>query len=252
MSKRIVILASVFLTTVILVIIGAVSTAVFAQKTPTQSVDPQIIDEYRLREQEYNQALEQANQQLEQANQQLQELQAQQTAQINPAAKPTLSVADAETIAAAAAESEITSPNSSELVDYEGRLAYEVVFEKGSVYVDAQSGEVLLNGTVSLQIGLDDAQKIAVDYMKLSDVLQVDEVTINRMPLYRVIFQVGHMVYIDQNGQILFVQMAGSGQGLETTINGSSNSSGGNYKDDDHDEDEHEDRDEDEHEQEDD
>jgi hypothetical protein len=38
-------------------------------------------------------------------------------------------------------------------------------------------------------------------------VIQTDVVTLNKKPLFRVIFKVGDMVYIDKTGQIVYVQM---------------------------------------------
>ena len=101
-----------------------------------------------------------------------------------------------------------TAKKAADLVSFEGKAAYEVVFPKGSVYIDAQSGAVLFNGTVPQQITSAKAVQIASDYLKDKDLLQVDQITFRGAQIYRVIFKDGMMVYMDLTGQISYIQKA--------------------------------------------
>ena len=67
-----------------------------------------------------------------------------------PAAAPAVAVsADAAAgIATTVAGGNKTIVRAPELVLFGGAIAYEVVFKHGSIYVDANSGQVLFNGTV--------------------------------------------------------------------------------------------------------
>lgn len=130
--------------------------------------DPQIqtlIDE---RETAYRQQLEQANQQLQQANSQLQEaysklqaLSAQpaatQTALPEPTPEPPAPTAVVYAVSPeqAAAIALRVAPGASltgqpGLVSFQGTDAYEVQFDSGMIYVDANSGKVLYNGTTPI------------------------------------------------------------------------------------------------------
>ena len=210
-----VLLASIFITATILVIVGGITTLVFASKTPTQAasadsaqpsaaLDPQ-------REEAYNQLIQQANQQLEEANQKLQALQSQVNqlsggspaqAQVAAAASPDQA---AEIARQAAGKGRITVA-APDLVSFEGKPAYEVVFNQGSIYVDSQTGAVLYNGTVPQTITADKAAEVASQYLNLTDILQVDQVTIGNQPRYRIIFGDGTMAWVDLTGQIVDIQ----------------------------------------------
>ena len=89
-----------------------------------------------------------------------------------------------------------------DLVDFQGIVAYELEYQKGFVYIDANSGEVLFNGTVPMDITADMAGQIASKYLNNQNILQVDKVTVGAKPFYRVIFKNGYIAYLDMTGQI--------------------------------------------------
>jgi hypothetical protein len=223
MRQRMIILASIFISAAVLVVIGAVSTNVFAQKsaTPTPSAT-ELAQAYQAREDAYSKLIADANQKLEEANNNLQDMQNQIAAlqtqvqtsgpQAASAQKPAaaISAKDAAQIAEKVSADLIPPAKTPELVDFQGKTAYEVVYSKGSIYVDAQSGEVLFNGTVPQKITSDQAVTIASEYIKSTDVTLVDQITFNKILLFRVIFRTGAMVYMDMTGQIIYVNMGPS------------------------------------------
>lgn len=230
-------LASAFITAVILIIIGAVTSVAFANKgTDTAALhDYQAREvEYQQREEQYKQLIQQANQQLEKANAELQALQAAQgglaqsgqpasnAAAAQAGAIAAISPEKAGQIAVGAVDPAETPLKTPELVSYEGKAAYEVAFNKGTVYVDAQSGQILFNGTIPQQITADQAAKVASDYLNIKGILQTDQITFRGAQIYRVIFQNGTMAYLDMTGQITYVhpyeppgttQLASTGDG---------------------------------------
>jgi hypothetical protein len=239
MRQRMIILTSIFISAAVLVVIGAVSTNVFAQKNaaPTPSAT-ELAQAYQAREDSYNKLIADANQKLEEANNNLQDMQNQiaslqtQVQANNPAAASTqkpgataISAKDAAQIAEKVSVDLIPPAKTPELVDFQGKTAFEVVFSKGSIYVDAQSGEVLFNGTVPQKITSNQAVTIATDYIKSTDVTQVDQITFNKILLFRVIFRPGYMVYIDMTGQIIYVNMGPSVVQVPSGGNGSTSSS---------------------------
>lgn len=115
------------------------------------------------RDAEYRQLIEQANQRLEAMNQQQA---AAQAAQVAPqaqtaraaasqpavaqaaAATPQIAIsAESALYTAIAATNNATMIRTPELVRFEGKVAYEIGFTKGVVYIDATTGAVLFNGT---------------------------------------------------------------------------------------------------------
>jgi uncharacterized membrane protein YkoI len=210
-----VMLASIFITAAILVVIGGITTLAFANKTADSAASASAGQEAGLMDQQreaaYNQLIEQANQQLDQANQQLQALQSQveQLKQNDPAqSQPAVSVSadQASDIARQVAGKGRITVSTPELVSFEGKTAYEVVFNQGSIYVDAQSGAVLFNGTVPQTITADKAVEVASAYLHLNDILQVDQVTIGNQERYRITFADGTMCWVDLTGQIIDIQ----------------------------------------------
>ncbi len=134
----------------------------------TTDVNAQVEQILQQREAQYRQLIDEANQRLQQANQQLAA-----AAASAPAARLTQSAAAAAPAASAAqpaAAAQAAQPTASlsaeaarniaidasggatmirapELVLFEGKVAYEVGFTRGAVYVDANDGTVLFNGT---------------------------------------------------------------------------------------------------------
>jgi len=124
------------------------------EATPTPAADPQLEALLREREQAYRQLIAEANARLEQAYQQLQELSAQRAAASSEAsqasgapAEPQASISPARAIwiamNAAPGSALMKEP---ELVLFQGALAYEVVLDQGTLYIDANTGRILYNG----------------------------------------------------------------------------------------------------------
>jgi uncharacterized membrane protein YkoI len=223
-------LASIFISASLLVMIGGLVSNVLAKKAPDPTANNvATVQAYQQREVAYNQLVQQANQQLEKANQDLQSMQNQITqlkqgpAEQSPATA--ISASNAEEIALKTVEGGLQPLKAPELVLFEGKTAYEVTFEKGSVFIDAGDGSVLFNGTVPQQITADKAKQIAADYLKNNDVLQVDQIKFHNAPLYRVIFGNGTMVYMDMTGQITVIEPATKPPSVVIADN---NSGGGN------------------------
>jgi uncharacterized membrane protein YkoI len=218
---------SVFLTAVILVVIGAVTSNVLANKAAVPTATPQLVQAYQQREADYQQLLKQANEQLAKANTELQDLQNQvnqhvQPTAVQPGAEQTkISPDKAAEIGSQAAGPGEDAQKTPDLVDFQGKTAFEVVFDKGIVYVDATTGEILFNGTVPQEINADKAAQIASTYLGIKGILKIDQVTINNIPLFRVIFKNGTLAWVDRTGQISDVQLPG------VTIHASAGSGGG-------------------------
>lgn len=140
-------------------------TAVAVEAAPVAQIDPssQIIAQMQQREAAYQQLIDQANQRLQQAYDQQKATVAQinQTrsvaatqpaprpaaaaAPVQPAA-PGLSAEDARNIAIDASGGK-NMTREPQLVLYEGVVAYEIGFTNGAIYIDANTGAVLYNGT---------------------------------------------------------------------------------------------------------
>ncbi len=231
-----ILLASVFITAVILAMIFGFTRIALANR-PTST--DKTIEVYQQREAQYQQLIQQANQQLEQANQKLQQFQGPQPQPASAAAAGTANVAisvdKAEQIAGQAVDPTQTIQKKTELVNFQGKTAYDVEFQKGAVYIDAQTGDILFNGTVPQQIDAKMAVKIASDYLQNSDVLQVDKITFRGAPLFRVIFKSGVMVYLDMTGQITYMLKSGPRiviQAASSSGGGGGGGGGGSYYDD--------------------
>jgi uncharacterized membrane protein YkoI len=117
-------------------------------------------------------------------------------------------------IAAQTAASGAVLSGNAELVNFQGTVAYEVVFDSGKIYVDASTGAVLYNGTVSsapATIGPDQAAFVAATYMGRADIYRVDLVSLGGHDVYRVKFSNGDAIFVDVYGQILQVRLASTG-----------------------------------------
>ena len=168
MTQKTALILAVVLTAFVLVVGGAVAARVSqptapaeAAPAPTATIDvnAQVEQLLQQREAQYRQLIDEANQRLQQANQQLAASVAaapvarpvRSAASAAPAAQPaqptaSLSAEAARNIAidASGGATMIREP---ELVLFEGKVAYEVGFTRGVVYVDANDGTVLFNGT---------------------------------------------------------------------------------------------------------
>ncbi len=163
MTQKTTLLISALLTAFVLVIGGGVmarvsqvdtasAASVPAPTASTVDVNAQVQQLIQQRDAEYRKLIDEANRRLQAMNQQ--QITAAQTAPVaaQPAraqsAAPQFAVsADmaASTAAQAAGGAPIT--RAPELVRFEGNVAYEVLFAKGAIYVDANTGQVLFNGT---------------------------------------------------------------------------------------------------------
>ena len=135
-------------------------TAAPAVSAPTADMIAQLQQVMQQREAQYRQLIDQANQRLAAVNQQLAAAQAAASAPARASAPAAAAAAAAQpaqpefTLSAEAARNiAINAANFAtmirepELVRFEGKVAYEVGFTRGAVYVDANSGAVLYNGT---------------------------------------------------------------------------------------------------------
>jgi hypothetical protein len=117
---------------------------------------------------------------------------------------PTASTAidEATAISTAQANAGIASLSSpkAELVDLNGKTAYEVLFDFGKVYIDANTGLVLGN---TITITPDIAGNVAANYLKLSQYNKVSQVTLKGESMYKVNFLQGVNVYVNLKGVVI-------------------------------------------------
>ncbi len=207
MKNKMAIVVSVFVTVMILTVIGGLVTVMAKGSTASEAVSNQSSSFNATKEAQYQQLIAQANQTIAQANQEIAALQAQNQALANPTAVSyPVSVDQAAVIAAEIAGEPIQQTPS--LVNYIGTVAYEVAFANGKVYVDATTGNVLFNGVqVSYMVTSQQAAQIAMNYTGNSKVTGVVSGTYNGNPAFRVSFQNGEQVYVDAYGTILAVQV---------------------------------------------
>jgi len=137
-----------------------------------------------------------------------------------------------------------------QLVNLEGKMAYEVSFDQGTIYVDATSGQVLFNGTqpqlpaqpqAGQQVDVQLAGQIAANYLGENDIVSVELVNYNSNTMaYRVSFQSGNVVFVDMTGQVIYYQLyslpysGSSGGGIPTSSGEDGHDGeGGGFEDDD-------------------
>src|SRR5512141_483756 len=186
MNQKIAFLVSGVLTAFVLVIGGGLAgrlsqsaaapapAAAAAQSAPAPSIDPasQVIAQLQDREVAYQQLIDQANQRLQQAYEQQKAMAvqinkarstvaaaapraSQPAAPVAAAAQPTgpaLSAESAQNIAIDASGGKWVT-REPQLVLFENKVAYEIGFTSGAIYVDARSGAVLYNGAVHASNG---------------------------------------------------------------------------------------------------
>lgn len=207
-------LLSIFLTVFLLVIGGGVATAVLANNSsPAQNTisAADAIKVYQARETQYQALLSQANQELEKANQKILALSQQVstfTAE-NSTAEPEYAIS-AEMAGEIASQTAQAAPLASpELVSYNNIPAYEVKFENGMIYVDANNGQILFNGlqAATIPISADQAVRIAVQYLGNPNFSGIAVGLYNGSQVYIVSFTNGQKAYVDAYGQIIAIQM---------------------------------------------
>ena len=223
---------ALFLSTVMtFFIIGIIAGVVRASSsnvppTPTPVIETSnTTQEISARDAQINQTIAEANQRLENANQTIQQLQEQLVQQqsllensqqngnaANASSATEITPEEALQIAQTAANGWAHPISETpELVNYQEQDAYEIKFlEGGNIYINATNGEVLYNsltGTAGNVISEQDALNIAVNYLKGGGVYRVDRTEFNGQPAYRVIFDVGHRIYVSLGGDILYVEL---------------------------------------------
>jgi len=263
--NRTMLLIAATLTAFVLVVIGGVvsriSTTSAPEPVPTEIVvettpvvvpalDPTAEALLREREAAYQAALAEANRRLAEANQQLNiaqrelnEMAAQESAPAPAAPAPVapapaapapvyaVSPEQAQAIAQANAQG-ATLIRPPELVSLQGVPAYEVIFDRGAIYVDAQTGAILANtistGTQAANaINEDQAIAAAVAYMGGGTVAKVKREYEHGVDVYEVKFADGSEVYVDAySGQVVYAK-------VKNTVNDNDD----DKKDDDHDKD---------------
>ena len=101
----------------------------------------------------------------------------------------------------------ILSSNNAVLVDLNGQIAYEIVFNLGKVYVDAYSGSILGNTIqITSEIAIQEASKV----LQMNQVNQVTLGTFQGQNYYIVQFRGGVNAYVSMKGVVTFVSTSQS------------------------------------------
>jgi uncharacterized membrane protein YkoI len=207
------------LTAFSLVVIGGVTARLAAPTAPAADPlgDP-TVQALHAREAEYRQALAQANQQLQQAYQQRRA----QPDQASQAGAPKAVAVSADQAAALAlgVVPGATLTKRPELVMFEGAPAYEVVLDQGTLYVDANSGNVLYDGVLAAAGSgpIDERQAIAIAtvYLGGGSVTHVERERERGVVIYEVTFTDGSTVYVTEDtGQVAYAEIAGRAEHAE-------------------------------------
>ena len=218
MKQKPALLISLFLTVFTLVMLSSVVAKAFSggntDQAPVtvQEQAPQT-DGVTEMQKAYQDVIDQANEQIIQLQGQIQAMSEENAAQ-DPGQPNLIDPQEAVVAAMEVAISGSDLAGDPELVDFEGTVAYEVPFDTGNIYVNAETGEVLFNGTISLapaKIDANTAARIASDYMNRTDVYKVEIVTLNGQEVYKVKFNNGDVVYVSEYGQLIMVRLAGGG-----------------------------------------
>jgi predicted secreted protein len=94
-----------------------------------------------------------------------------------------------------------------ELVNLDGKVAYEVSFDLGKIYIDANNGIILSN---SIAITPQMAAQVASQYLQMGQVSQVETVILKGENFYKVSFTAGMNAYINRKGQISYIENSNS------------------------------------------
>ena len=217
---------SAFITVFVITVGIGVITKVSANNVTVSSSPTVDAAAYALREQAYQEIINQANQQIELANQQIATL-----AGVAITPSEPISVAypySAEQAAAIGQQIAGIAPTATpELVSYNGTAAYEVVFDNGKIYVDANTGSVLYNGlqVQVVNISTQQALYIAMNYLPNSQPVSMYYSTFNGASVYVIDFSDGQSVYVDLVGNVIAVQMASPSQSSGNSENNDQNES---------------------------
>jgi hypothetical protein len=160
MTQKTALILSVVLTAFLLMVGGGVVARVSQPEATLATADAtaQVQELLQQREAQYRQLIGQANQRLSALNEQWAAAPAAQVAPVAPrtpaapaparaAVPPITLLPDAARDIAVRAANFATLIRVPELVRFEGKVVYEVGFTRGVIYVDANTGAVLFNGT---------------------------------------------------------------------------------------------------------
>jgi uncharacterized membrane protein YkoI len=216
MNKKSIFILSTVITAFFLATAGGIARVASAKNSAAQPTSTQAqytgVEVQQALDQQavtYQQAIAQANQQLEQVNQEIQRLSEQLSSEI---ANPVVSIYPVTTdqalqIAMTLTGNEVSLLKNPELVNYNSRAAYEVSFDQGVVYVDAETGEVLFDSVV-IPISEQKAIEIAMQYMMSNQVTAVKTAAFHGLQVFKISFSSNYVVYIDQlSGQIVAVEV---------------------------------------------
>ncbi|MCG8352305.1 MAG: PepSY domain-containing protein [Chloroflexales bacterium] len=267
MTQRTTLIIAAALTAFVLVLIGGLATRLAqttpntgpesitlieptAIPTATTGFDPTVQTLIEEREAAYQQALQQANDQLQQSYQDQQALRDQLIqSQSNPQPNTQAAPAPAQPAASSGASSGsapaypvsldqakqialdtvpgATLTRDPELVNFQSTVAYEVALDKGNVYIDANSGQVLYNGaapppapasafTPAQPITQEQAVQTASAYLGGGTVVEVERENEHGVDVYEVKFADGSEIYVDAvAGQVVYAQLKGDGDNDE-------------------------------------
>jgi hypothetical protein len=123
----------------------------------------------------------------------------------------------------------LSSPKA-DLVDLNGKTAYEVLFDFGKIYVDANTGLVLGN---SIVVTPEIAGSVAANYLQLNRYNNVSQVSLKGENVYKVNFIQGINVYVSMKGVVVTWEYAPSNNVNPNTAPGSNQNSGSNRQEND-------------------
>ena len=130
MKIKIALIVSAFLTVILLTVVGSVVAATSQKNVSATATASQSVSMNATKEAAYLQLIAQANQTIDQANQEITALTAQSQGQTNPTASPYPILADQAAAIASKTTGE-TPTKTPELVNFSGKVAYEVTFRNG-------------------------------------------------------------------------------------------------------------------------
>lgn len=210
------------------VLSGAPESAPAPVAQPSATIDPAVQAQIDEREAAYRALIEQANQELQQAYAQLEATPGgQTTGEPSAPATGTASAASAVSVEQATSIALGDVPGAKlvrwpELVLFQGVPAYEVTLDRGVLYVDANTGQVLHNGVAASATQLssgaaitqDQAVQIAAAYAGQDRVREVELENEHGVPVYEVKFENGAKVYVDaSSGQVVYAELQGDSSG---------------------------------------
>jgi len=119
---------------------------------------------------------------------------------LSPTITTAIDMATAISTAQADAGIATLSSTKADLVDLNGKTAYEILFDFGKVYVDANTGIVLGN---SIVVTPEIAGSVAANYLQLNRYNKVSQVTYKGENVYKVSFLQGVNVYVNMKGVVI-------------------------------------------------